>query len=123
MANPTTNANANRQQATTEAPSQRANLRHDPSANTRVRVSFQVQQPDGSWSEAGSTDLMRRGLDNAYKSGSLGFSGNAQVSIDGARHTVSINMTEPKTKGFGIPRAAAGDDDTAPTAGPASRYQ
>lgn len=104
-----------------EAP--RPSLRHDPSANTKVRVMFQVMNADGSWSDLGGTELMRRGLDNAYSSGSLGFSGNASVNIDGARHTCSINMTEPKTKGFGTPRAAAGDEaGEAPKAGPASRY-
>lgn len=122
MANATTNTNRANTQETSQ-PSQRATLRHDPSANTQVRVLFQVRNADGSWQDAGETSLMRRGLDNAYKSGSLGFSGNAQVTIDGARHTCSINMTEPKTKGFGIPRAAADEDGEAAPAGPASRYQ
>lgn len=106
--------------------------RRDPLANTSIVLVPHVQHADGTltrlpmWASEGAIPTpgimsTRRGLDDAFSSGSLGFTFTGSFLVGDVRHTFSGNAVEPGTKGLGHARPKAAVK-AAGKASAASRY-
>lgn len=77
---------------------------HDPLKHKSVRIVVEVQNDRGEWLDAAVIPLERRGPDNAFSTGAVGYYAGTNVSLHDRPGRVNFSFTESGSKGFGTPR-------------------
>lgn len=76
----------------------------DPLRHKSVRIVVEVQNDRGEWLDAAVIPLERRGPDNAFSTGAVGYYAGTNISVHDRPGRLNFSFTESGSKGFGTPR-------------------